>query len=259
MSALASATIAVSCKGVTKAFGEGEARTWALRGVDLDVYAGQMTMLVGPSGCGKTTLISIVAGTLDAGAGSVLVYGRDLVGMSAAEKVRFRRQHIGFVFQQFNLLPALTAAENAMVPLLIAGVSRQKAHPRACEILARLGMGARLHNLPRQLSGGQQQRVAIARALVHEPRLLVCDEPTSALDAETGHTVMELLRDLVVQPDRAVIVVTHDSRIFEFSDRTSRMEDGRVIAVEEKPGLSSSDQALSSTHTKANSPREGLP
>ena len=151
--------------------------------------------------------------------------------MSSAAKVRFRRQHVGFVFQQFNLLPAMTAAENAMIPLLISGWSRRKAHARACDVLSQLGMGHRLHSFPRQLSGGQQQRVAIARALVHEPSLLICDEPTSALDAESGQAAMELIRQAAVQTDRAVVVVTHDSRIFHYSDRTARLEDGRVLDV----------------------------
>jgi putative ABC transport system ATP-binding protein len=231
------AKVAISCRGVTKAFGQGNARTLALRGVDLEVYTGMTTLMVGPSGCGKTTLISILAGTLDASEGSVSVFSQDLVKMNAAGKVRFRREHIGFVFQQFNLLPALTAAENAAVPLLIAGWARRRAVARASEFLIKIGMGKRLGHFPRQMSGGQQQRVAIARALVHEPRLLVCDEPTSALDAETGQTVMQLLRSIAVHPQRAVLVVTHDSRIFDFSDRTVHMEDGQVVTVEEKPGL----------------------
>jgi putative ABC transport system ATP-binding protein len=241
---LANITAAATCRGVTKSFGEGNACTWALRGVDLDIYAGQMTLLVGPSGCGKTTLLSVVAGTLDATAGSVILFGHDLTKMAPAEVVRFRGDNIGFVFQQFNLLPALTAAENVSVPLLIAGQLRRKAYAQACEVLAQLGMKDRLRRLPRQLSGGQQQRVAIARALVHKPRLLVCDEPTSALDAETGLNVMQLLCDVAVHPSRAVVVVTHDSRIFRFSDRTAHMEDGRIVAIEEKgpdgfPALSS--------------------
>lgn len=229
----ASRPIAVSCRGVSKAFGSGNSLTMALRGIDLDVHLGQLTMLVGPSGCGKTTLLSVVAGTLDVTEGSVRVFDHELSRMSPGEKVLFRGKYVGFVFQQFNLLPAMTAAENAMVPLLIAGWPRRKAHHRACEVLAQLGMEHRLHNFPRQLSGGQQQRVAIGRALVHEPRLLICDEPTSALDAETGQTVMELLRRAAVQSDRAVIVVTHDSRIFSFSDRTAKLEDGRVVEVQE--------------------------
>jgi putative ABC transport system ATP-binding protein len=222
---------------VTKAFGSGNARTLALRGVDLDVYLGQLTMMVGPSGCGKTTLLSVVAGTLDLTDGSLAVFDHDLARISSSAKVRFRREYVGFVFQQFNLLPAMTAAENASVPLLIAGVNRRAAHARACEVLTQLDMGHRLDNFPKQLSGGQQQRVAIARALVHDPRLLICDEPTSALDAETGQTVMELLRATAIKPDRAVIVVTHDSRIFHFSDRTVHMEDGRVVQIEEPTPL----------------------
>jgi putative ABC transport system ATP-binding protein len=225
--------VAVSCIGVTKDFGEGDARVQALRGVDLEVHPGEMTLLVGPSGCGKTTLISIIAGLLDATAGDVSVLGEDLTRMNG-RKVEFRRQNIGFVFQQYNLLPALTAAENAAVPLLIAGWSRGEAVAKGAEWLATLGMGDRAHALPSQLSGGQQQRVAIARALIHKPRLLVCDEPTAAIDAQAGHAVMELLREIALQPDRAVIVVTHDSRVFEFGDRTIHMSDGRVERVEDK-------------------------
>ncbi len=224
---------AVRCRGVTKEFGTGETRTRALRGVDLEVRDGQMTLLVGPSGCGKTTLISIVAGLLDPTAGAVTVLGQELGQLSGGGLVRFRQEHIGFVFQQYNLLPALTAAENAAVPLLIAGQPRRRAVAAAARVLEAVGLGERLHARPSQLSGGQQQRVAIARALVHEPRLLVCDEPTSALDAHSGHTVMELLRRVAVQPGRAVIVVTHDSRIFSFGDRTVTMSDGRVERVEE--------------------------
>jgi len=228
-------TLAVRCRGVTKDFGSDGALTRALRGVDLDVAYGEMLMLVGPSGCGKTTLVSIVAGTLEPTAGDVVVLGNDLVALSNGRKVRFRRDNVGFVFQQYNLLPALTAAENAAVPLLIAGWRRSDAVAAAAEVLERLGLGDRLANLPSELSGGQQQRVAIARALVHEPRLLVCDEPTSALDAENGRITMELIQRIAVQPDRAVIVVTHDSRVYSFADRIASMEDGRIDTVERGP------------------------
>ena len=138
------------------------------------------------------------------------------------------------MFQQYNLLPALTAAENAAVPLLAAGVKRKQAVDRGRALLDRLGMAERADALPNQLSGGQQQRVAMARALIHEPRLLVCDEPTSALDAETGHAVMELLRDVAVREDRAVIVVTHDSRVFDFGDRIAYMNDGQIVKTESR-------------------------
>jgi putative ABC transport system ATP-binding protein len=229
------AEIAIRVRGVTKEFGSGGAITRALRGVDLDVPYGELLMLIGPSGCGKTTLVSIVAGTLEPTAGDVVVLGQDLVRMSNGGKVRFRRDNVGFVFQAYNLLPALTAAENAAVPLLIAGWARRRAVEAAADVLEQLGMGDRLANLPSELSGGQQQRVAIARALVHEPRLLVCDEPTSALDAENGRITMELIQKIAVQPGRAVIVVTHDSRVYSFADRIASMEDGRIDAVTSGP------------------------
>ena len=227
--------LAIRVRGVTKEFGSGGAVARALRGVDLDVAYGEMLMLVGPSGCGKTTLVSIIAGTLEPTAGAVAVLGHDLVAMTNGAKVRFRREHVGFVFQAYNLLPALTAAENAAVPLLIAGWRRRDAVEKAADVLDALGLGDRLANLPAELSGGQQQRVAIARAIVHEPRLLVCDEPTSALDAENGRITMELIARLAVQPGRAVIVVTHDSRVYSFADRIASMEDGRIEAVEAGP------------------------
>jgi putative ABC transport system ATP-binding protein len=225
--------IAVRIQGVTKHFGSGEQRVTALRGVDWEVYPGQMSLLVGPSGCGKTTLLSAIAGILDCDEGSIEIFGEAVTSMRDSEKTRFRARQIGFVFQQYNLLPALTSAENAAIPLVIAGWSRNRAVQRAREVLAALGMGKKTESLPTQLSGGQQQRVAIARALVHEPSLIVCDEPTAALDHETGHTVMELLRQAAVRPGRAVIVVTHDSRVFEFGDRIAHMDDGRIIRVEE--------------------------
>ena len=167
----------------------------ALRGVDADVRLGELTLLVGPSGCGKTTLISVIAGLLDPTAGEVEVLGEELTTLRGRRLVEFRGRNIGFVFQQYNLLPALTAAENAAVPLLIAGWPRPKAVAKAKDVLTQLGLADRVNSLPNQLSGGQQQRVAIARALVHEPRLLVCDEPTAALDAQSGQTVMELIRE----------------------------------------------------------------
>jgi putative ABC transport system ATP-binding protein len=224
--------IAVRCRGLSKEFGEGEASTPVLRGVDFSAGLDRMTFLVGPSGSGKTTLLSVIAGLLDKSGGTLEVLGQDLDGLSGPDRIRFRRRNLGFVFQQYHLLPALTAAENAAIPLLAAGMKRRKAIPRAAELLERLGMAARVHALPASLSGGQQQRVAIARALIHEPRLILCDEPTAALDAETGHGVMELLAETALRPDRAVIVVTHDSRIFPFADRIAFMDDGRIARVE---------------------------
>ena len=223
---------AVQVRGVTRDFGSGDAVTRALRGVNLDIPHGELLMLVGPSGCGKTTLVSIIAGTLQPTGGEVQVLGHDLGAMSPAARVRFRRSNVGFIFQSYNLLPALTAVENAAVPLIIAGWSRARALPKAAALLDRLGLGGRLTNLPSELSGGQQQRVAIARALVHEPRLLICDEPTSALDAENGRITMELISGLAVRPDRAVIVVTHDQRVYPYADRIATMEDGQIVSIE---------------------------
>jgi putative ABC transport system ATP-binding protein len=217
---------------VTKVFGQGDTRTLALRGVNLEVRPDEMTLLVGPSGCGKTTLLSVIAGLLTPTDGEVKVLGEDLLGMSGRRLASFRQQNIGFVFQQYNLLPALTAAENAAVPLMIGGLPRSEAVAGASEVLEAVGLGDRAGSLPSQLSGGQQQRVAIARALVNEPRLLLCDEPTAALDAHSGQAVMRLLRRVAVQPGRAVIVVTHDSRVFGLGDRIAHMGDGRVERVE---------------------------
>jgi putative ABC transport system ATP-binding protein len=222
---------AVLCRGVTKDFGEGEARVRALRGADLDVAFGEMTIISGPSGCGKTTLLSVISGLLDHGGGELRVLGTDLEELSDKERVLFRRENIGFVFQQYNLLPALTAAENAAVPLVAAGASLKEAVRTSRELLVRLGLEGRTEALPREMSGGQQQRVALARAVVHGPRLLVCDEPTSALDGESGRHVMELLREAAVRPDRAVVVVTHDPRVMGFAEVIAHMEDGRVSRV----------------------------
>jgi putative ABC transport system ATP-binding protein len=224
--------IAVSCNGVTKTYVTGPTKVIALRGVDLEVRMGEMLMLVGPSGCGKTTLISVVAGILDHDEGECLVFQKDLRAMGQTKKTRYRGHNVGFVFQAFNLLPTLTALENVSVPLLILGLPRREAETKAGKILTQVGLEARLRALPAQLSGGQQQRVAIARAMIHRPKLIVCDEPTSALDAETGQMVMGILREKALSEDRALIIVTHDNRIFNFADRIARMEDGRIITVE---------------------------
>ena len=229
MSATLTATdSAIRLKGVTKAFGTGDSKTLALDDVTLDLPYGELVLLVGPSGCGKTTLISIAAGLLDPTAGEVEVLGKNLTRMSGTRKVKFRGQYIGFVFQQYNLLPAMNAVENACVPLLIAGWSRARALEKATEVMEKVGLGNRMKSFPNQLSGGQQQRVAIARALVHDPKILVCDEPTAALDAASGRTVMGLIKEVALQEDRAVIVVTHDSRVYDFGDRIVEMADGKV-------------------------------
>jgi len=249
----------VSCRNLVKDYGSGDSRVRALRGIDLEVAPGELTLLVGPSGCGKTTLISVLAGTLDATSGDVTVLGADLKRLSKHEKAAFRAKNVGFVFQQFNLLPVLTAAENVAVPLVINGYSKAKAMARAIEVLKQVGLGDRTDSFPRQLSGGQQQRVAIARALVHRPRLLVADEPTSSIDAQTGRAIMELIRQVALQPDRVVVVVTHDPRVFDFGDRIVTLEDGRVAgekrheveATDQKPDVS--DQESGSIETSQTS------
>jgi putative ABC transport system ATP-binding protein len=243
----ANAGSAVECRQVTKDFGSGDTRVQVLRGVELDVPYGEITLLAGPSGCGKTTLLSVIAGLLNKTGGFLSVLGSDIDRLRGADAVRFRRMNLGFIFQQYNLLPALTAAENAAVPLLAAGMKRMPAVEKAAALLDELGLGARINAFPRQLSGGQQQRVAIARALIHEPRLVVCDEPTAALDAETGYAVMEILRR-TTRPDRAVLIVTHDSRVFQFGDRIAHMNDGRIVDLTES-GVESPAQAKTLPHS----------
>lgn len=223
--------LAAHVKGISKSFGDGGSRLQVLKEIDLDVRRGDITMLVGPSGCGKTTLISIIAGTLVADSGGLEVLGHDLNKMSSAAITKFRARHIGFIFQSFNLIPTLTCAENVSVPLLIQGMAASKAEKRAKEVLAQVGLADRFKHRPSQLSGGQQQRVAIARALVHEPHLIICDEPTAALDAKNGHAVMELFENVARGKERAVLIVTHDNRIFHHANRIANMDDGRVVEV----------------------------
>lgn len=226
-------SIAIHCKNVTKVYGAGDAKVKALRGVDLDVYTNELMMLVGPSGSGKTTLISVIAGILDHDDGECIVFEKDFKHMSDRQRTKYRGSNIGFVFQAFNLLPTLNAAENVAIPLLINGVPRAKALEKARAMLEKVELGSRWKSLPSQLSGGQQQRVAIARAIVHEPKVVVCDEPTSALDHVTGHKIMELLREVAIHEDRSLVIVTHDARIFEFGDRIAKMDDGHIVELSE--------------------------
>ncbi|MDD5215415.1 MAG: ABC transporter ATP-binding protein [Methylococcales bacterium] len=227
--------VAVRCENLTKTYDTGEQKVTALNNVNLEIRLAELMMLVGPSGCGKTTLISIIAGILNQDTGLCELFGENLLTMKSADKLRFRATKIGFVFQAFNLLPALNAAENVAVPLIINGVKREVAQRRAIDVLERVGLGERWKSLPAQLSGGQQQRVAIARALVHSPNLIVCDEPTSALDHKSGHNVMNLLKEVAVDDNRALVIVTHDARIFSFADRIAEMDDGHIISISDSP------------------------
>ena len=213
---------------VIKDFPAGDEMVRVLHGISLTIPFGQLSMLVGPSGCGKTTLLSIITGILTPTSGEVTIDGTNITRLKDHAKVLYRRESLGFIFQQYNLLPALTAAENACVPLVAAGMALPEAVRAAKKVLERMGMGPHANKLPSQLSGGQQQRVSIARALVHEPKMIVCDEPTAALDAQTGQSVMEALREVALKPARAVLVVTHDNRIYHFADRIIHMSDGHI-------------------------------
>jgi putative ABC transport system ATP-binding protein len=221
--------IAASLRNINKDFHSGEFNIRVLHDISLEINMGQLTMLVGPSGCGKTTLISIITGILSATNGEVVLIDKSLNDIDDNEKVLLRRNSVGFIFQQYNLLPALTAAENAAMPLLAANMDFKKAVNIAKETLKRVGLESQTEKLPNQLSGGQQQRVAIARALVHKPKIIVCDEPTAALDANSGRDVMNILRDIANDQDRAVLIVTHDNRIFNSADRIIEISDGRII------------------------------
>jgi putative ABC transport system ATP-binding protein len=220
---------AISVRNIARDFKAGQQVIRVLHGIDLDVRPGELTYLVGESGSGKTTLISIMCGILFPTEGTVEVFGTDIYALSDGALVDFRLRNIGFIFQQYNLIPTIDAASNAAVPLIAQGMDRLAARERAREVMHALNVADQADKLPNQLSGGQQQRVAIARALVHRPRLVVCDEPTAALDAGSGRRVMDLLRDVAVADDRSVIIVTHDNRIFDLADRILILEDGRII------------------------------
>jgi putative ABC transport system ATP-binding protein len=221
---------AVVCKNLKKVFGEGPTRVDALRGVDLEVKKGELLMMMGPSGSGKTTLISIIAGIMTQSEGECQIANTDLNHMPDHLKTRYRGEHIGFVFQKFNLIPMLSCEENVSIPLVLQGEGRQKAIARARELLNEVGISEKANTSPLDISGGQQQRVAIARAIIHNPDLIVCDEPTSALDHDTGMKVMELLRSIIAKKEKTLIVVSHDVRITKFADRIVSLEDGRIVS-----------------------------
>jgi putative ABC transport system ATP-binding protein len=219
---------AVLCKGIKKTYGSGDTKVEALRGIDLELNTGELLMIVGPSGSGKTTLISIIAGILSQDEGECLVFGQDMGRMSNGEKTAYRGKNIGFVFQAFNLIPTLSSCENVAVPLILNGLAEAEAEKKSGQLLEKLGLGEKLEKSPMELSGGQQQRVAIARSIIHEPKLIVCDEPTAFLDHDIGRKVLELLKTSALNQDRALIVVTHDARIFDFADKMIRIEDGKI-------------------------------
>jgi putative ABC transport system ATP-binding protein len=225
--------LAIEANGVTKAFGEGKARTLALRGVDLTARFGEMIYIVGPSGSGKTTLLSVLSGILHPDGGSVSVDGVDIWKLSADALAEFRRNRIGFVFQDYHLFPRLTTAENVAIPLILRRQAWDQAVAKAERILDIVGLGGRANLPPVKLSGGEQQRVAIARAIVSEPEILIMDEPTASLDGDTGRSVVQFVHRNLLNEHRCIVVVTHDDRIFDFATRILKMEDGRLIQAGE--------------------------
>jgi len=206
----------------------GQQRLQVLKNIDLEVQKGDIQLLMGPSGSGKTTLLSILAGLLTPTTGRVYLLGEDITRLSRRKLTRFRKQHIGFIFQDFNLFPALTAIENLEVALNVKGIWGREARRQAQFLLEQVGLGDKAKLLPRNLSGGQKQRVAIARALTGHPELIMADEPTAALDSHSGHTVMELLRRLAKEGGCTVLMVTHDPRIVDVADRIAYLEDGMI-------------------------------
>jgi putative ABC transport system ATP-binding protein len=220
----------VRAVGVTKVYDTGKVQVRALRGVDLAIDRGEMVAIVGPSGCGKTTLLNVLSGLDDLTAGAAFIEGEPLQGMSDRRRTRYRAERMGFVFQFFNLLPVLSAAENVELPLLVAGVKPHDARARAREALAMVGLAGEEDKRPAEVSGGQQQRVSIARALVNQPAIVWGDEPTGSLDSENAAAIMELLRSLNREHAQTFVLVTHDPNVAAATDRIIRMRDGRIEA-----------------------------
>jgi putative ABC transport system ATP-binding protein len=220
---------AIRVRGVTKSYAEGTTEVRALDGVALDVRAGEVTFLMGPSGSGKTTLLSIMGCILKPTSGRVEIHGTDVTQLGERELPRVRLTHIGFVFQGFNLFPALTARQNVELTLDLKGITGKDGRDRAQELLSQVGLGEKAQSYPADLSGGQKQRVAIARALAGDPGIILADEPTAALDSRSGRSVIDLLRGLAHGRGRAVILVTHDSRMVSFADRIVHIEDGKIV------------------------------
>jgi putative ABC transport system ATP-binding protein len=224
--------VAIQAKDLTKWFGEGEAKTTALREVGLEAFFGEMVYIVGPSGSGKTTLLSVLSGILKPNSGNVLVEGTDIWKLNADALADFRLNKIGFVFQDFHLFPRLNTAENVAIPLILRKKDWNESIREAVSYLEIVGLKGRADLPPVKLSGGEQQRVAIARAMVSKPDILIMDEPTASLDGDTGNAILSFVHKNVLNPNRCIVVVTHDSRIYEFATRILQMEDGRLTGTE---------------------------
>jgi putative ABC transport system ATP-binding protein len=223
----------VELRNVRKIYHLGGEEIRALDGITLDIEPGEFISIIGPNGAGKSTLMHIL-GCLDSPSeGTIQLDGTMIQNATARQLAHIRNQKIGFVFQFFNLLPKLNVLQNVELPMIYGGVSTKDRQRRAMEALTMVGLENRSKHRPSQLSGGQQQRVAIARALVHDPKLIICDEPTAALDSENGQKVLEILKKVAAKPDRCVIIVTHDNRIFKYADRMTHMEDGRIDHTED--------------------------
>lgn len=220
--------ISIKCKGVSKTYGSDENKVYALKPTDLEIEAGQLTLLVGPSGSGKTTLISIIATILTPDTGELILLDQAIQNMNEEEKAAFRCKHIGIVFQSLFLIPSLSIQENISLPLVVAGMNENEALKKAMEYLKIVHLEHRAHVMPTALSKGQQQRVAIARAMVNEASIIICDEPTSSLDHTAGFEIMEFLQSLAKNSSKTILVVTHDPRIFSYADRVIPMSDGEI-------------------------------
>lgn len=220
---------------IVKELGQGVGLVRALKGVTLELVPGELTLLMGPSGSGKTTLLSILGGIMTPTAGDLIIDGESVRGRSAEEMAKIRRDHIGFIFQSYNLFPTLNAIENVRIALDVRGIKGFQATSRSEEVLRDVGLGHRLTNYPGNLSGGEQQRVAVARAIASSPSIVLADEPTAALDSENGHAVMALLARIAKEQSRSVLAVTHDPRTLGYADRVVRIEDGRIVGEERRP------------------------
>jgi putative ABC transport system ATP-binding protein len=219
---------AISVRQLTKIYSSGTTQLRALNAVDMDVQPGELVLLMGPSGSGKTTLLSIVGCILRASSGSIRILGQEVSHLNEKQLPRIRLAHIGFVFQGFNLFPALTAGENVELALNLKGVYGSDARRAAAALLDQVGLGDKYSSWPANLSGGQKQRIAIARALAGEPNIILADEPTGSLDSQSGRMVMELMRRLARERNRTVVLVTHDNRILDYADRVIQIEDGKI-------------------------------
>ena len=237
-------TVAIDVRGVTKTYGAGDAAVYALKGVDLEVRAGEMLFLMGPSGSGKTTLLSIIGCILRPSSGTVRIAGEDVTQMSERQMPRVRLERIGFIFQGFNLFPALTVRENIELTLDLKGIRGREARHRSGDLLERVGLLDKAGQWPANLSGGQKQRVAIARALAGEPGIVLADEPTAALDGMTGRVILDLLRELAHEKGRAIVIVTHDNRALAYADRLVTIEDGHISGGQRGGGVENEEEAV---------------